>query len=81
MEDHKSVALQHAPLYLEAEQLALEIEQALNDPAATTDAFFQAIDRYAVVLAKLHQKAFLARNLMPLEALGEGFPGTKPHAA
>ena len=69
MEDHKSVALQHAPLYLEAERLALEIEHALNDPAATTDAFFQAVDRYAEVLAELHQKAFLARSLMQLEAL------------
>ncbi len=69
MEDHKSLALQHAPLYLEAERLALEIEQSLNDPAATTDAFFQAIDRYAEVQEKLHQKAFLARSIMPLEAL------------
>ena len=69
MEDHMSVTLQHAPLYLEAEQLALEIEHTLNDPAATTDAFFQAIDRFAEVLEKLHQKAFLARSLMPLEAL------------
>ncbi len=69
MEDHKSVALQHAPLYLEAEQLALEIEQALNDPAATTDAFFQAVDRYAEVMEKLHQKAFQARSLMQIEAV------------
>ncbi len=65
MEDHKSVALQHAPLYLEAERLALEIEQALNDPAATTDAFFQAVDRYAGEQEKHHQKAFQSRSLMP----------------
>ena len=81
MEDSKSFALQHAPLFLEAERLASEIEQALNDPAATPDAFFQAVDRFAEVLAKLHQKAFLARSPMPLEPLGEGFPSTKPHAA
>ncbi len=69
MEDTMSNALQHAPLYLEAERLASEIEQALNDPAATPDAFFQAIDRFAEVLAKLHQKAFPARSLMQFEAL------------
>ena len=69
MEDSKSFALQHAPLFLEAERLALEIEQALNDPAATPDAFFQAIDRFAEVLAKLHQMAFPARSLMQFEAL------------
>ena len=69
MEDNMSYALQQAPLYLEAERLASEIEQALNDPAATTDTFFQDIDRYAEVLAKLRQKAVLARSLMQLEAL------------
>ena len=69
MEDTMSYALQHAPLYLEAERLASEIEQALNDPAATPDAFFQAVDRFAEVLAKLHQKACPARSLMQLEAL------------
>ena len=69
MEDNMSYALQQAPLYLEAERLASEIEQALNDPAATTDTFFQDVDSYAEVLAKLHKKAFLDRSLIQLEAL------------
>ena len=69
MDASTNCAVQHAPLYLEAEQLASEIEQALNDPTATTDAFYKAIDRYAEVLAELHQKAFLAKSLIQHEAL------------
>ena len=43
------------PLSLEAERLALQIEQALHDPAATEDVFFKALERYSTVLTSLAQ--------------------------
>ena len=50
-------SLPHQPaspvLFLEAEQLALQLEAALHDPAATEDAFFSALDRFADVLSSL----------------------------
>ncbi len=45
--------LSYLPLSLEAERLALQIEQALHDPSATEDVFFQALDRYSTVLTSL----------------------------
>ena len=44
------------PLSLEAERLALQIEQALHDPAATKDVFFKALERYSMVLTSLAQQ-------------------------
>ncbi len=44
-----------APLSLEAERLAMQLEQALHDPSASKDVFFNALDRYSDVLTKLDQ--------------------------
>ena len=45
--------LSYLPLSLEAERLALQLEQAFYDPSATEDGFFQALDRYSTVLTSL----------------------------
>ena len=45
--------LSYLPLSLEAERLALQLEQALYDPSATEDGFFQALDRYSTVLTSM----------------------------
>ena len=45
--------LTYLPLSLEAERLALQLEQALYDPTATEDTFFQALDRYSTVLTTM----------------------------
>lgn len=48
--------LRPLPLSLEAEQLATQLEQTLRDPAATTDRYFQTLDRFVNVLNTLHQQ-------------------------
>ena len=45
-----------APLSLEAERLAMQLEQALHDPSASKDVFFKALDRYSDVLSMLNQQ-------------------------
>ncbi len=45
--------LNYLPLSLEAERLALQLEQALYDPSATEDVFFHALDRFSTVLTML----------------------------
>ena len=47
--------LSFTPLSLEAERLAMQLEQALRDPSASKDVFFQALDRYSDVLTLLNQ--------------------------
>ena len=49
--------LPFAPLSLEAERLAMQLEQALHDPSASKDVFFKALDRYSDVLSMLHQQS------------------------
>ena len=45
--------MHYLPLSLEAERLALQLEQALYDPTATEDSFFQALDRYSTILTTM----------------------------
>lgn len=45
-----------ALLHLEAEQLTTKIEQALRDPAATSETFFLDVDHLADVLKTLHRE-------------------------
>ena len=44
------------PLSLEADRLSMQLEQALSDPSASEETFFQALDQYSSVLQSLEQQ-------------------------
>ena len=50
------------PLSHKADQLASQLEQALNDPRATEEVFFRALDRYSSVLKSLEQQRGLSTS-------------------